>query len=814
MRHIVLQLLVIVLLTSYAQAQPVTADTVVDAITYANDRVAQAAWQPMGGTAPVTSTSIDGRPALRMRCNFQGTKFDRASWDRAVRLDMSGCRAFQFRVYCRDSSPVSQFSIYFQSGQGWYSTTFAASQSGGWSTVVIPKEDTRMEGTPGGWAAVRTIRISAWRGKDQDAEFAITDLSLVGGRADICLVRNESAARTSPGEVDSVCQFTRSMAANLSALGLDYSLVSDLDLTPQRLADTRLVILPHNPAMASAATTALGTYLGNKGKLMAFYTMPSELRAATGIEPGRHVSQKSPGTFASIQLVDPPLAGAPPVVQQRSWNIVDAKAVAGRGRVIANWFDVGGQASGFPAIVGSDNCIFMTHVLLDDDPAAKRRLLLAMAGQLVPELWATSAKKTVEQIGRFGPYADWAAAKAALAPPKPGWPKEPTFAEQHVEVAELHREMAIMMVTERRFVEAIQLAQQSQRHLLEAFCCAQSPEPGEQRGFWCHSAFGPSGMTWDQSIRILADNGFNAIFPNMLWGGLAYYDSAVLPVAPEVKDRGDQIAQCVAACRKYGVACHVWKVNWNMGGRAPREFVERMKREGRTQVQFSGAPNDTWLCPSHPDNQKLETDAMVEVAGKYDVDGIHFDYIRYPGPDGCFCPGCRERFEKSLGRKVGNWPADVRRDPEFTGKWLDFRRDNITRTVAAVAEATRKIKPKVKISAAVFPNWTVDRDGVGQDWKLWCERGYVDFVCPMDYTPHNGQFENLVRQQVTWAGKTPCYPGIGLSTWTGSSDNLVRLIEQISITRKVGTHGFTVFEYQTGEAQDIVPLCGKGVTKK
>ena len=84
----------------------------------------------------------------------------------------------------------------------------------------------------------------------------------------------------------------------------------------------------------------------------------------------------------------------------------------------------------------------------------------------------------------------------------------------------------------------------------------------------------------------------------------------------------------------------------------------------------------------------------------------------------------------------------------------------------------------------------------------------------MDYTPHNAQFENLIHQQIRWAGKAACYPGIGLSTWGASADNLPRLIEQISITRRVGTHGFMVFEYQSGEAQDTVPMCGKGITRK
>ena len=41
---------------------------------------------------------------------------------------------------------------------------------------------------------------------------------------------------------------------------------------------------------------------------------------------------------------------------------------------------------------------------------------------------------------------------------------------------------------------------------------------------------------------------------------------------------------------------------------------------------------------------------MLEVARKYPVDGLHFDYIRYPGRDKCYCDGCRERFEAEIAR--------------------------------------------------------------------------------------------------------------------------------------------------------------------
>jgi len=130
----------------------------------------------------------------------------------------------------------------------------------------------------------------------------------------------------------------------------------------------------------------------------------------------------------------------------------------------------------------------------------------------------------------------------------------------------------------------------------------------------------------------------------------------------------------------------------------------------------------------------------------------------------------------------------VRSDDSLREQWLDFRRRQITEVVAAVAQRAKKIRPGIKISAAVFRNWPVDRNSVGQDWKLWCDRGYLDFVCPMDYTDSSSHFGRMVEQQLEWAGKVPCYPGIGLSVWSDPSD-ICKL------------------------ANKILPLLGKGITR-
>ena len=70
----------------------------------------------MAGTGPVSVAEVEGVKALRMPCNFCGTKIEPASWDRKVQLDLAACRGLEFKVFCRDASPVSYFSLFFQSG--------------------------------------------------------------------------------------------------------------------------------------------------------------------------------------------------------------------------------------------------------------------------------------------------------------------------------------------------------------------------------------------------------------------------------------------------------------------------------------------------------------------------------------------------------------------------------------------------------------------------------------------------------------------------------------------------------------------------
>lgn len=766
-------------------------------------------WIGQWGTTQPRPADIAGRQALLLPCNFAAAKPDRATWDRALRFSLAGYEGISFEIWCKDPSSITGMTLYLQSGKGWYVGRFAPPRAGQWSNVSLRKDDFGTEGTPDGWSQIQTMRLSAWRGGETDTELAIRNFQRIEFSGDVFVVRNESALSTHPGEARSIEQFTRNVVTALRRTGIECSVISDNDLGRPGLKLPPLVMLPHNPAVSAEAVALLVKHVEGGGKVMGFYSMPRPLAQACGFESGRFMQSGPEKRFSQIVPRPDAPKGFPAAIAQKSWNINSARPIAGhpaRPRVIASWHDAAGQDSGEPALLLSDRGALMTHVLLDDDPQNQSRMLASVVSALAPTAIENAAARAAREVFQSGPYDLSRDLDQRLA--------RLTGVDGDRLLAKLRDGQAAIRDIDafaRQGLEGIEKVSALRRVLLEIYCRTEASAPGEFRGWWCHNAMGPSArMDWDAAIKALADGGCNAIVPNMLWAGLAYYDSAILPVAPEVAEKGDQIKLCLDACKKYNVQCHVWKVNWNLGHRAPRQFVAGLRNEGRLQAKFDGTVNEQWLCPSDPANRKLEIDSMVEVARKYAVDGIHFDYIRYPGEEGCYCARCREQFEGRIGKKVANWPADVRkalRDP-----WNQFRRDNITAVVEAVSREARKVRPGIKISAAVFGNWSVDRDTVAQDWKLWCEKGYLDFVCPMDYTPHDSGFESLVKNQVQWAGKVPVYPGIGLSVWSDRHD-LPGLIEKIKIARQAGCKGWMVFELGADQAQQVLPMMKLGVTR-
>jgi len=161
-------------------------------------------------------------------------------------------------------------------------------------------------------------------------------------------------------------------------------------------------------------------------------------------------------------------------------------------------------------------------------------------------------------------------------------------------------------------------------------CVTAPATSAELRGVWMCNYAQPS---WQVAVQSLAKANFNAIFPYMMSGGTAFYRSQVLPVHPSVETHGDYLAEAVAAAHAAGVPIYARMLNMTTLF-APPAVKKLFARQGRLMLSASGKTVD-WLCPSNPANRKAQVAAARELLA-YGVDGLQFDYFRYPGADTCF----------------------------------------------------------------------------------------------------------------------------------------------------------------------------------
>ncbi len=350
---------------------------------------------------------------------------------------------------------------------------------------------------------------------------------------------------------------------------------------------------------------------------------------------------------------------------------------------------------------------------------------------------------------------------------------------------------------------ATKLSSQVQALAREAYWMSYPSRDGELRGVWATNSVTPD---WATAMATLRQANLNAVFPYMCTAGVAWYDSDFLPHATPT----DYLQRACAAGRAAGIAVHARTLGL-FAMCVPPEFRETLKAQGRLMVSGAGKSTN-WLCPVNPRNRRLLAQVVREIAANYPVDGIQLDYMRYPGESYCFCPACKAAFQQSLGQPLTDMAARVKSGP-LRQTFLEWRRAQLTSLVHELRAQVREARPAIPFSAAVFLNWEDHRDCFAQDWKTWVDRGLVDFVCPMDYTPRNDRFATYVQRQIGWvAGRVPLCPGLGVNADGMEYGGPQTLLDQITIARNLATDGWVVFNYSGNFVRGYLPALALGAT--
>ena len=339
------------------------------------------------------------------------------------------------------------------------------------------------------------------------------------------------------------------------------------------------------------------------------------------------------------------------------------------------------------------------------------------------------------------------------------------------------------------------------------------PRANERRFVWAHDPRGLKGRSWEQTVHFLRDCGYTDVIVNLVRGPTSAYPSDVL-VYSEIAEGRDQLAESLAACRKYGLKLHAWTICWRSGWRTTDEAKRPFEIEDRRQRSRDGRLSE-WLCPTYPENRRMLVDAMLELSAK-GVDGVHFDFIRYPDSEYCFCPRCRDLFARWSGEPLAAGLASTYASERQKSLWRKFRCAAITAPMKKVSETLRaNPSNRCEISAAVFCDPLSDPDSVGQDWGAWCHAGLLDFVCPMTYEDDFGWFKRKLDKEARQvSGRVPQYPGIGLGVWPRDGREVARFCEQVRYVRETGRGGFAVFDLNW-KLEQLMPSVGAalGVAK-
>ncbi len=770
----------------------------IDDFEYADAAEAAEHWRSAEGSPPVqimARPTPTGTTALTLPCDFsRQRRNDRVVYDRDVDLDLVDYGTIVFDFYAQDPAPIRGGTLYFRSGNGWYGAGFGIQR--GWNQIRLGKGAFRSEGSPAGWDRVDRVRIAIWKSRDLDTVCAV----------DYLHARGESLVVVAGRSRGSDAQATRETAERvgdlLDAAGIPHGIHSSDDVIAGALQGRRLAIFAYSPGMEDQEAARVREFVDSGGRAIFFYSIRRDLAEMLGVADTAYRSRRRPGEFDQVVFDTEAVVGLPESIHQASWNITAARPAGHNARVIGWWQDGQGNR-GQPAVIVSDRGAFMGHILTGEDLGAKQDFLLAMIGHFEPDAWRHAAHHAVAGAVRVGPFKERAELEAFLQRRAPATP-HPDRIQGLWQRAQADAATMMQLLDEQRYQDVITRSARVRDSLAGAYVLAHRPRDGEFRAVWNHSGTGDMD-SWDDAMRALSEAGFNAVVPNMWWGGVAHYASELLPRSATFREKGDQIAQAVEAGKRYGIEVHPWKVNYRLGN-APREFVRQMREAGRLQMTRGGEVTE-WLCPSHPKNQQLEIDAMVEVARNYDVDGVHFDYIRYPGEDSCYCEGCHERFEAHVGQTIRDWPSDAHRG-DWADAYRDWRCEQIDLVVRETARQVRDIKPHVKISAAVFSGYPGTKRSIGQDWVRWCREGWLDFVCPMNYTTIDSSFESMTAGQMGHLqGAVPLYTGIG--HWRISDE---QAIGQAEISRRLGADGFILFNMGAVLGQRGLPKFGRAMT--
>ena len=376
--------------------------------------------------------------------------------------------------------------------------------------------------------------------------------------------------------------------------------------------------------------------------------------------------------------------------------------------------------------------------------------------------------------------------------------------------------------------------------------------PTETRALWVLRTSLTTPKSIEALVRRARGTGFNTLVVQVRGRGDAYYRGALEPMPADLLRQPstfDPLAAVIAAARPAGLRVHAW-VNLNLVSSAvalpssrahlvhrhpdwlmvPRDIAQalaavpvtspaylgRLARWTRSQ---SGDVEGLYASPAVPAAQAHAEAVVRDIARRYALDGIHFDYARYPTERFDYSRAAISQFRATIRPAIdvkrrraidAREAVDLFAYPDtFPDEWRAFRVARMTALVKRLAAAVTAERPAALVSVAVAPDRTEALGQRLQDWGAWLSEGLVQAVAPMAYTQEAGRFAEQIADAREAAGTRAVWAGIGAYRLSPE-----QTIENIRTARRLGADGIILFSYDSlinprQTAPNYLPIVGR-----
>ncbi|HBL85482.1 MAG: hypothetical protein A2Y17_06195 [Clostridiales bacterium GWF2_38_85] len=344
----------------------------------------------------------------------------------------------------------------------------------------------------------------------------------------------------------------------------------------------------------------------------------------------------------------------------------------------------------------------------------------------------------------------------------------------------------------------------------------------EDRGAW-HVLTEKNDDQVRKALEFAASINLNHIIIDTWSNGYVLYNTDLEGVLknPEFGDF-DPIEAFTRLGNEYGIDIHV-SMSGFVAGNADYTYPEGHVSEhkdwfllSKTGYNYSITGDGKYytLNPYNREARAYLIAIATELSAKYDIKGFHYDYTRFPQPseetaDFGYNDDIISVFMEQYNTAKN--PKTYKEGEVLWRKWCEFRCDIVSDFVEECSAAVRNANEDIVISAAVFAGLDEMTTSIFQNARDWCDRGAVDTIMPMNYTPSFKNFSKYSLRGVDVVKNNGTYLTMGIGTFEFYTPDVI--LEQIEYMREIGD-GVCYFTLFSLTKPEYVHLLTKGVYRE